>query len=267
MMTGDGNAVQEGRREFPLRTASSAASSSSGIDRSTWHPAPRRIGPMVASMMTMPWTRAEIAIGRVDRSHVAGLERRLILPPTRTGGRRRRWRRRFGKAARDAARDASDDAAFNTRPGASNPASKPVSGLISFGASSGAASGLTSIGGRRSLRLGRRWRWRGGGRRWRRHERHHRWRVGNACRAINGTMTKGNDGGLDQHGEWHGVPRSCCPSRSTDRRHHQTCRVALDFLLTCVRKPQGRRLYRRIFRVRQQRPCRHSPTAASASRT
>jgi hypothetical protein len=45
-----------------LSPASSAAASSSGIDRSTFASCTRPSGPIVASMMTTPWTRADWAM-------------------------------------------------------------------------------------------------------------------------------------------------------------------------------------------------------------
>src|SRR5262249_4638726 len=62
MMTGTGvpfNVVGVNTHCF---TASSAAASSSGIERSTLASCTRPSGPMVASMMTTPWTRADCAM-------------------------------------------------------------------------------------------------------------------------------------------------------------------------------------------------------------
>src|SRR6185369_17179150 len=98
-------------------------------------------------MMTMPWTRADCAIGgytgRTSRVFCGG----LMLPPTRTGA-----AGGGGGGGGSGMPPVMPPATPPTIPPSipedrSKPASRPVSALISFGASSGAASGLTSIGG------------------------------------------------------------------------------------------------------------------------
>src|SRR5207247_7585923 len=85
MITGTGTPFSSVGVNCHWRTASSAAASSSGIDRSTLASCTLPFGPIVASMMTTPCTRADWAIagyvGLTSFTLVGG----LIWPPTRTG--------------------------------------------------------------------------------------------------------------------------------------------------------------------------------------
>src|ERR1700704_3316986 len=85
MMTGTGTPLSVVGVNTHCFTASSAAASSSAIDRSTFASCTRPSGPIVASMITTPCTRADWAIdgytGLTSLIFVGG----LILPPTRTG--------------------------------------------------------------------------------------------------------------------------------------------------------------------------------------
>src|SRR4030095_15736072 len=63
MMTGTGTPLSSVGVKTHCLTASSAAWSRSGIERSTLASLTRPSGPMVASMMTTPCTRADCAIG------------------------------------------------------------------------------------------------------------------------------------------------------------------------------------------------------------
>src|ERR671928_1848594 len=85
MMTGTGTPLSSVGVNCHWRTASSAAASSSGIERSTLASCTDPFGPIVASMMTTPCTRADCAIGGyVGRTSLV-LTGGLIAPPTRTG--------------------------------------------------------------------------------------------------------------------------------------------------------------------------------------
>src|SRR4249920_2246867 len=150
MMTGTGVPLSSVGVNTHCFTASSAAASSSAIDRSTFASCTRPSGPIVASMITTPCTRADCAIdgytGLTSFVFVGG----LMLPPTRTaaggggggggGG---------GASARPPTMPPATPPAMppSTPPTAfCTPRSSPVSGRISLGASTGAADGFTSIG-------------------------------------------------------------------------------------------------------------------------
>src|SRR5262245_39805960 len=62
MMTGTGTPLSIVGVNCHCFTASSAAASSSGIERSTLASCTEPVGPMVASMITMPCTRADCAM-------------------------------------------------------------------------------------------------------------------------------------------------------------------------------------------------------------
>ena len=109
MMTGTGTPFNSVGVYCHCLTASMAAASSSGIDRRTRTSCTRPSGPMVASRMTTPCTRADCAIGGyVGRlvSHFLGRLNRATDAYRR--GRRRRGRGRFRHAAGNAADDAAD---------------------------------------------------------------------------------------------------------------------------------------------------------------
>src|SRR6185436_1401903 len=84
MMTGTGVPLSSVGVNSHCFTASSAAASSSAIDLSTFASCTRPSGPIVASMITTPCTRADCAIdgytGLTSFVFVGG----LMLPPTRT---------------------------------------------------------------------------------------------------------------------------------------------------------------------------------------
>ena len=147
MMTGTGTPLSSVGVNCHWRTASSAAASSSGIERSTFASCTAPFGPIVASMMTTPCTRADCAIagytGFTSRTFVGC----LMLPPTRTGA--------GGGGGGGGGGAASSPPTMppvtppTTPPSTPpttpfTPCSMPVSGLISRGASTGAAAGLTS---------------------------------------------------------------------------------------------------------------------------
>src|SRR6266550_3355716 len=85
MMTGTGTPLSSVGVNSHVRTASSAAASSNGIERSTRASCTLPLGPMVASIITTPCTRADCAIGgytgRMSLVFIGG----LMFPPTRTG--------------------------------------------------------------------------------------------------------------------------------------------------------------------------------------
>src|SRR5215208_7803998 len=85
MMTGTGTPLSSVGVNCHCLTASSAAWSSSGIDRSTFASLTRPSAPIVASMITMPETRADCAMGGYTGLTSLVLVGVLILPPTRTG--------------------------------------------------------------------------------------------------------------------------------------------------------------------------------------
>ncbi len=177
MMTGTGTPLSRVGVNSHCLTASSAAWSSSGIERSTLAASTLPRGPIVASMMTMPWTRADCAIGGIDRVDVARLGRRLDVAADADGLGWGRGRRRLGQAADDTTDDATGHAALDTAYGAFE-AGVDRGFLLDFLGRLNRCGVRVDVGRghRRGLRgggrRGRRW-WR----RWRRrrsHEGHHR---------------------------------------------------------------------------------------------
>ena len=153
MMTGTGTPLSSVGVNCHCLTASSAAWSSSGIERRTFASLTRPSAPMVASMMTMPGHARRLRDRRVDRLDVLGLGRRLDV----------RRRRGPGRPAAAAAAAAGPSAArrrrrrcclracpLRRRPVTPTPTGAGASGTISFGASTGAALGFET-GWRRTL--------------------------------------------------------------------------------------------------------------------
>src|SRR5436309_10035238 len=150
MMTGTGTPLSVVGVNSHWRTASSAAASSSGMERRTFASCTLPFGPIVASMMTTPCTRADCAIagyvGLTSFTLVGG----LICPPTRTGAGGGGGGGGGGASARPPTMPPATPPTMppSTPPTTPlTPLSMPVSALISLGASTGAAVGLTSIGG------------------------------------------------------------------------------------------------------------------------
>ena len=178
MMTGTGTPLSSVGVNSHCLTASSAAWSSSGIERSTRASCTLPFGADGRLDDHDALHARRLGDRRIDRLDVLGLHRRLdvaadahrraaaaaaVAAALRAGRRRRRRRRRRERRPRRRRRARS-----SCRGG---------SGLISFGASIGAAFGLTSHRlRRRGLRRRRRGRRRWRRRRRRRHERHHRGR-------------------------------------------------------------------------------------------
>src|SRR5687767_10226685 len=150
MMTGTGTPLSSVGVNCHCLTASSAAWSSSGIDRSTLASLTRPSGPIVASMMTTPCTRADCAIGGYTGLTFRVLVGALMLPPTRTGA--------DGGGGGGGAEGSPPTTPPMVPPGIppstppGTPSLTPVAGagtsaMISFGASVGAALGLvTGVG-------------------------------------------------------------------------------------------------------------------------
>src|SRR3954471_5974624 len=123
MITGTGTPFSRVGVNCHCRTASSAAASSSGIERSTFASCTAPFGPIVASMMTTPCTRADWAIAGYTGFTSFTLVGCLMLPPTRTGagggggggggGGERGGRWRSAQAAAHAAGDATDHTTFD----------------------------------------------------------------------------------------------------------------------------------------------------------
>src|SRR4051812_48709870 len=85
MMTGTGTPLSSVGVNVHCFTASSAAASSRGIERSTLVSSTLPLGPITASMMTTPCTRADRAIAGYSGFTSLTLVGGLMLPPTRTG--------------------------------------------------------------------------------------------------------------------------------------------------------------------------------------
>src|SRR5258705_2868808 len=85
MMTGTGTPLSSVGVNCHCFTASSAAWSSNGIDRSTFASLTLPSAPIVASMITTPDTRADWAMGGYTGRTSLVLVGVLMLPPTRTG--------------------------------------------------------------------------------------------------------------------------------------------------------------------------------------
>src|SRR3954471_2268032 len=85
MMTATGTPLSSVGENSHCRTASRADWSSNGIERSTRASVTRPFGPIVASMITTPWTRADCAIAGYTGLTCLVFCGGLMLPPTRTG--------------------------------------------------------------------------------------------------------------------------------------------------------------------------------------
>src|SRR5213083_2087137 len=198
MMTGTGTPFSRVGVNCHCFTASSAAASSKGIERSTFASCTAPFGPIVASMMTTPCTRADCAIAGYTGFTSFTFVGCLMLPPTRTGAGGGGGGGGGGGAS--ASPPTMPPVTPPTMPPSTPttallPVSMPVSGLISLGASTGAAFGLTSITGLGAAAAcgggG------GGGRggRGRRNERHHRRRRGQHI----GRHQRNDHDGRDDH--------------------------------------------------------------------
>src|SRR5476651_49547 len=149
MMTGTGTPFSRVGVNSHCRTASSAAASRSGMERSTFASCTAPFGPIVASMMTTPCTRADCAIAGYTGFTSLTFVGCLMLPPTRPGA---GGGGGGGGGGASASPPTMPPVTPPTTPPSTPPTapllvSMPVSALISFGASTGAAFGFTSITG------------------------------------------------------------------------------------------------------------------------